>query len=307
MAGKIISVIILSFNTKEITKKCLRSVLEAKNHLERTSEYKIEVIVVDNASTDGSAEMVASDFSWVKLIKNVQNVGFASGNNMAIRESKGDYLLLLNSDAFLEKDSLSKSISFIETNPEVSIFACKLKNKDGSLQPSAGTLPNPINMIFWLMGIDELPIIRNIVGPIHPAYEGYFASQKNVGWVMGAFLFLKRGVFDKTQGFDEHFFMYMEEVEWCRRIHNAGYEVIYVPSFAIAHLGRASGGFDTKGPIVKELQSLEYYTKKHFGSLMWMAIMPVMYVGIFLRMISFYIIGNKEKSKIYRAILVRDY
>jgi N-acetylglucosaminyl-diphospho-decaprenol L-rhamnosyltransferase len=280
-----ISVIIVSYNTRDITERCLKS-LALDNFKDK------EIIVVDNASSDSSAEMISKKFPEVKLIKLDKNIGFGRGNNLGMSKAKGEYLLLLNSDAFVSPDTLEKCELFMREVVDCDVLGCKLTFDDGRLQPSAGNLPNFINTWMWMWGIGS---------SVHPKNRLYFESTHPVGWVTGAFMFMRRIIFEKTGGFDENFFMYMEEIDWCKRILESGMKIYFTNKFSIVHLQGASSNYDLKKPLTREVQGLIYYFKKHY-----LVYFPLMYfftkVGIFTRAKAHQILGHREKAEIYLEI-----
>jgi len=291
MQASAISVIILSYNTLDITKTCLGKLKIAIKHFEKTTKKKVETIVVDNASIDSSAQAL-SKYKWLTLIKSTENLGFARANNLAMRQAKGDYFLLLNSDVFVTKDTLVKAYDYV-LNKKTDVLGCKLAYKDSRLQPSAGFIPSPTNILFWMFGIDKLPIVKDIVKPFHPNHESFFDKDRKVGWIMGAFMFLRREVFLRTGGFDDNYFMYTEEVEWCKRIADTGFKIVYTPSFSIVHLGAASSNFDNAQSVTKEFDGVVYFFKKHFpGFILWAKLL--IFLGSFIRII---------KSPVYARVM----
>lgn len=289
MAELDLSVIILSFNTRDITSRSLDKLKVAKDYCEEKLKNRIKVIVLDNASSDGSVEMIKQDFPWVKLIIRKENTGFAKGNNIAMKQSNTPFILLLNSDVYLEENSLYKALAYFRVNLNCDVLGARLNYSDGRLQPSAGALPNPVNLIFWILGLR---------GGFHPKSKRYFSKAHQVGWVMGAFLMLKRQVFEKTGGFDENLFMHMEEVEWCKRIKDLGFKIWYVPSVEAVHLHGASTNFDLSASFLNELKGIKYYLKKYYPSYC----LPTKFfliLGLILRIVAFSILKRKERARIY--------
>jgi len=300
--SKAISVIILSYNTQKITDECLSRVKEASEEFKKKLGKEVEVMVLDNASNDGSAEMITKKYPWVELVKSSTNTGFAKGNNLMMKKAKGDYFLLLNSDAFFSKSTLVTAWQKIEKG-RFDVLACRLNFQNGSLQPSAGALPNLLNITTWMFGLGNMALVRDVIVPVHAKNKNYFANEKKIGWAMGAFMFLKREVFEKTGGFDENFFMYTEEVEWYKRIYDAGFKVIYSPDFSIVHLDKSSsGGSDVKA-ILAEKQGLLYYAKKHLPKSVWY-VRALIYFGSIWRMILFMALGRKEKAGAHKMVLL---
>lgn len=287
-----LSVIILSYNTKDITDRCLSRLQASVEWCQRRLNNKIEVIVLDNGSSDGSAEMIKEEHPKVKLIVSKQNLGFSKGNNKAMKESKNPYILLLNSDVYLEEDSLYKALAYFRVNKNCDVLGARLNYPTGKLQPSAGNLPNPLNIIFWILGLWFMPYA------FHPKNRSFFSKAHQVGWIMGAFFMLKREVFKKTSGFDQELFMHMEEVEWCKRINDLGFKIWYVPQVEVTHLHGASTGFDLSQSFLNELKGIKYYLKKHYTD-SYLACKFFLILGLLLRIIAFSIIGQTKRARIY--------
>ena len=296
------SVIILSYNTREITDRCLSLVEISKKNYEKLSGESLEVIVIENGSRDGSVDLIKRKYPWINLIQPGINTGFAKGNNLAMKDAQGEYFLLLNSDAFIKENTLYEALTFIESHTDCDVLGCKLTSEDGSLQPSTGFLPTPINIITWMLAIDKLPYIRDKIKSFHPNHRSFFKKVREVEWVTGAFMLLRRRVYEETGGFDENFFMYTEEVEWCKRIKERGFKVYYNPEFEAIHLLRASSGYDIKKPILKEAQGVIFYFRKHYSNFVW-EIKLLLIIGYFWRMLFARLIGNSKKAEAYSLYL----
>lgn len=305
MAKVDISVIIVSWNTKDITDKCLASMKKAVAYVK--DRANVEVIVVENNSEDGTPEMIAKKHPWAKLMPSGSDLGYSKGNNWGFKRinKSSKYILLLNNDAYVNEDTLLRSLEYLENNPECDVLGCKLKYLDGRFQPSAGYLPKPVSVWGWLWWLDKLPLIKNLFSPVHPQEQSYYKKDRESGWVMGAFLFMRKEVFVKTNGFDENFFMYMEEVEWCKRVWDMGYKIWYTPKFWITHIDKASA-FGDPAELAKifrkEIVGLVYYMRKHFKSSMWW-LLPTIKIGIVVRLVVFTILGNKMRTAAYKRIL----
>lgn len=293
-----LSIIILSYNTKDITIRCLEKLKASKKYCEAKLGNKIEVIVLDNGSEDGSAHMIKQDYPWVKLTVSKVNTGFSKGNNIAMKKSKNSYILLLNSDVYVEEESLYKALAYFRVNKNCDVLGAKLKYPSGKLQPSAGNLPNPANIIFWILGLSLLPIIGAIIPPLHPKGRSFFSKAHPVGWVMGAFFMLKRKIYDQTKGFDENLFMHMEEIEWCKRIKDLGFTIWYAPQVEVIHLHGASTNFDLSASFLNELRGIKYYLKKHFSNF-YLSVKFFLILGLILRVIAFSLIGKTKRARTY--------
>lgn len=293
-----LSVIILSYNTKDITSRCLEKVKKAGDYCEKKLGNKIEVIVLDNNSADGSAQVVKSDYPWVKLIESKENLGFSRGNNFAMKRSKNPFILLLNSDVYLEEESLYKALAYFRVNLNCDVLGARLNYMSGILQPSAGNLPTPLNIIFWILGLGALPVISQLFPSFHPKDKKYFSKAHSVGWIMGAFFMLKREIYNKTGGFDENLFMHMEEVEWCKRIKDKDFKIWYAPQVEVVHLHGASTNFDLSHGFLNELKGIKYYSLKHYKFL-YLPVKLFLIFGLVFRVIAFSLLGKTKRAKVY--------
>ena len=235
-----LSVVIVNWNTKDRLRSCLDSVVK------RLASLEHEVIVVDNASEDGSAEMVAETFPQVRLIRNQANVGFGTASNQAMRESRGRWLLLLNSDTVLVDDSVSDLFAALDRDrsnagdmADVGIAHCRLIYPDGRLQHTAYRFPSTRRALFEALGLYKLTSTARAADVLLAGYWDH-AEERDVDWVAGAFMLLPRTVFEATGGFDERLFMYGEDLEWCYRVRDRGWRVRFFPRATIIHYDHQS-------------------------------------------------------------------
>lgn len=242
-----LSIIIPSFNTKHLTKRCLRSIIETL----KKSSFTYEIIVVDNASRDGSVEVLNKEFPQVIKILNKENVGYGTANNMGLKIAKGKYCLMLNSDIEVLNGSLEKLVEFAGTHPK-SFVGGKLYNEDGSLQPSCGPMFSLwyVFLMLFCQG-DTFSITR--YSPNHV---------KRVGWVSGACLLGMREYFFDVGLFDQGIFMYMDEIEFLYRAANKGYSVFFTPHAKFIHTGAASSA-NSRSPVKNIFRGLMYFYRKH--------------------------------------------
>lgn len=247
-----LSIIILSYNTQEILINCLKSIFSEKVNL------KFEVIVVDNASSDGSVEAVKQKFPNVILIKNQENLGYAKGNNQGFKKSKGKYVLFLNSDTLVKGQALKILVDYLESCPNVQAVGPKLLNKDGTIQSSVGYFPS-LSVVFNMLFLEHFGGGKSV--------RTFFDWEKEADWLMGAALLVRREIFEKIRGFDEQIFMYYDEVEFCFRLKKEGYKIFYYPRAEIIHLWQKSSISGREGPILANYRSLIYFYKKHKSKL----------------------------------------
>lgn len=253
-----VSVILVNYNTKDMTRDCLNSIFNF------TKDLDFEVFVVDNNSQDGSSEMIEQEFPQVRLIKNSENKGFGSANNIAIRQSEAKYVFCLNTDTFLVDNSIKKLFDFME-NPEnknVGSCGCQLLDKNMQPQHSYGCYPRISRIIFTLFGLALL---------FPKTYRRIFTQTKNendetpyeVEYITGADLFIRKSVLDEVGMYDEDFFMYFEDSELEYRINKAGYKNVIIPTVHIVHYC----GLPPKNPPLPRLKmsresEIKYYRKR---------------------------------------------
>lgn len=297
-----ICVIICTYNTKDLTCECLDKLKKSIEVLGKP----VETIVVENGD-DGTGEVIKKRYKWVKLLEPSENTGFAKGNNLGIKASDKNvkYYLFLNTDALVKPDTLLKSVQFIENHRTCEVLGCRLKLGNGMVQSSGGYLPSPASVWTWIWGIDLLPVINVMLKPFHQKNMNFFNSDREVGWVMGAYLFMKREVIEKTKGFDETFFMYMEEVDWCKRIKDAGFHIWYASNFEITHLDKTSSKSDPekfRKIAQKEVLGVIYFLKKYYpNQIYW--VVPLIKIGLYLRVLAFSVLRNEMRKTGYLETL----
>lgn len=251
-----VSIIIVSWNTCDILLKCLRSIYEKQNNM------NFEVIVVDNASADGSAEKVSDNFSQVILIKNQENRGFAAANNQGIGIAKGRYILLLNSDTIVLNNAIAKTLSFAEAHPEVALVGCRILNPDMSLQPSCFMFPSVLNMLLSSSYMYKLFPKSKFFGREHMTLWNR-DEEREVDVATGCFMLVRREAIEQVGVMDEQFFMYGEETDWCYRFKQAGWKVMFTPEGEIIHLGGRSTIQKRSEMLVQLRLSILKFIKKH--------------------------------------------
>jgi N-acetylglucosaminyl-diphospho-decaprenol L-rhamnosyltransferase len=227
-----LSIIIINWNTCHFLAKCLQSIEENAG---KRSPLRIETFVVDNASTDGSPQMVRERFSQVRLIENERNVGFALANNQAIRQSQGQYVLLLNSDTEVHPGALETMMQFMDIHSRVAGCGSLLLNGDGSLQTSCHPILTPGREFWRLMFLDRL---WHRATYMQTKWDRRIPRQVEV--VKGACFMLRRTALDQVGLLDEQYFMYTEEMDLCHRLLQAGWEIWWVPQAVVTHYGEAS-------------------------------------------------------------------
>ncbi|MEK7581074.1 MAG: glycosyltransferase family 2 protein [Patescibacteria group bacterium] len=287
-----VTVIIVNWNTKKLLQDCLESIYKF------TKGISFEVIVVDNASEDGSQTMVRQKFPQVKLIQNKNNAGFATANNQGIREAKGKYIFLLNSDAYLIENSLKKLLEIGDSNKNLGVLCPLLLNEDKSIQQSVGFSPNLWRVFLWMTFIDDLPF-GYLLKPFHVDHDAFYKNSQEIDWASGAAILIPKTVIKKAGLLDEKIFMYGEDVEWCYRIKVSGFSNYFSPKTKIIHIGRGSSGKIAKNAFLGEYIGLIYFYKKHRGVISLQLLLVFLKIGALARIFIFSILGRKELAKVY--------
>lgn len=229
----LLSIVIVSWNTRDVLRNCLRSILTYTRPLE------FEIIVVDNASVDGSVGMVNTLFPCVKVMRNEANIGFARACNQGMHASRGQLILLLNSDTFVRDDVIARVARHILSRPDITMIGCQLRYPDGRIQHSAFR-----SLSIWRSLFEDLWLYRFVSRTRRDnlLLGGYWdnGTEKEVDWIAGAFMMLRRQVFMEMGGFSEDFFMYGEDSEWCMRLRRAGRRILYAPLGVVYHIGSVS-------------------------------------------------------------------
>ncbi len=227
-----LSIVIVNWNTREMLRDCLTRVREGLRGI------TAEVIVVDNASSDGSAGMVADAFPEVTLIRNAENRGFAAANNQAFDLARGRHILLLNSDTLVHGTVLADSVGYLDAHPKAGAMGCRVLNTDGSVQLTCKPYPSLLMLLYLTLGLAS------------SRWPGFVARAQMTDWqrdsarpvetVTGCYLMLRREILDSVGPLDEAFFFFGEETDWCRRMQGAGWELWFAPVGEITHHGSGS-------------------------------------------------------------------
>ena len=251
-----ISIIIVSYNGREHLRRCLAS-LQA---YEPTAES--EVIVVDNDSRDGSADVVASEFPDVRLERIPRNLGFAAGANRGAREATGEAIVLLNPDTEIEADPFAPMLTYLREHPNVGIVAPRLLNPDGSLQLSCRSFPSFSTALFNRYSLLTRLFPRNRYSKQYLLSDWRHDSIREVDWLSGACLMVRRSLFEQIGLLDEGYFMYIEDVDLCQRVHRAGYKVVYLPQVSVVHhIGQSSRTLASRSILARHRSMWHYYKK----------------------------------------------
>ncbi len=282
-----ISIIIPSYNTKDLLDRCLTSVYESID----SSGISVEVIVVDNASTDGSIALLKTKYPRVKKILNKSNVGYGKANNQAIKQAKGTYILLLNSDIQVIGSAIPDLYTYILGHDRVFIGG-KLLNEDRSPQASCGPMYHlPVVFAMLFLRADTFHITRQ--SPDHEA---------RVDWVSGACIIAKKESFEDTGLFDEGIFMYMEEIDLLYRAKKKGYTILFYPDAVFIHSGAASSG-SRRTPVINIYRGLYYFYRKHKSSSEQLMLMMMLKAKAYIAIMIGTVMGDKDLRATYENAL----
>ena len=252
-----LSVVVVSYNSREYLRRCLRSLLD------HTHGIRYEVIVVDNASQDGSAEMVASEFPQVSLIARPTNAGFAAAANQGIRIAAGEAVLLLNPDTIVNDNAFAPMLRYLRRNPDIAVLGPRLIDDDGSLQLSCRRFPSYGQVLFSRYSVLTRLFPHNPLTARYLMTDWDHGATTDVDWLSGACAMFPRRTLDELGLLDEGYFMYNEDVDLCQRAHRAGYRVVYFPEASVVHhIGRSSSTLPARS-VVERHRSMWHYYKKH--------------------------------------------
>ncbi len=250
-----LSVIIVSWNVRELLRVCLQTIRQEE-------DVHPEVVVVDSGSTDGTPEMVRAEFPEVHLIACPDNVGFPKGNNLGLGVATGRYVLLLNPDTEVQPGALATMLAYMDMHPDVGVVGPQLLNPDGTVQSSRRRFPTLATAVFestWLEPFAPRTVLHHYYALDLP--DDQIAD---VDWVTGACMLVRREVIEQVGGMDEGYFMYSEELDWCRRIRQKGWRVVYLPHAQVMHhVGKSSEQAVTARHINFQRAKLRYFRKYH--------------------------------------------
>jgi N-acetylglucosaminyl-diphospho-decaprenol L-rhamnosyltransferase len=251
-----LSVIIVSWNVREFLAACLDSI---KAH---TGDLDIEVIVVDSYSGDGTVETVRECYQWVRFMPQSSNIGFTRGNNLGLSAAQGRHLLLLNPDTEVVGDALPRMVRYLDEHPDVGVVGPRTLNGDGSTQSTRRRFPTFVTALFestWLQ-----PIAPRLVLDRYYACDIADDDIADVDWVQGSALIMRRKAYAQIGGLDEQYVMFSEEMDWCKRVRNAGWRVVYLGDATIIHHGgKSTEQVSALSHIYFQSSKIRYFRKFH--------------------------------------------
>lgn len=256
----VISVILISYNTAKMSVEALNALFASQG------DFKLEVFVVDNASKDDSVAVIKKAFPQITLIENKVNVGFGRANNQVLDLATGEYILLLNTDAFVQADTLAKTLRYIESQATCGVLGVRLIGRDGEQQPSCRYFPTPFNLFAHKLGLTRwFPTLQMVDDA-----DWNPAITENCDWVPGCYYLVRKQVVEQVGLFDPRYFLYSEEVDHCFAVKKAGWQVVYFADTSVIHIGgesaKSDGKITTTGKQLSVLQAeseLLYFRKNH--------------------------------------------
>jgi GT2 family glycosyltransferase len=301
-----VSVVIVSWNTRDILRGCLRSIFE------QTREVSFEVFVVDNNSHDGSAEMVRAEFPEVKLIVNAENRGFATACNQGMRATSARFTLLLNPDTIILDNAIFRCVQYANLHPDVGVVGCQVLEDEHRISPTGFSFPSPLNVFLALSGLSRaFPRSRLFGRPELSWWDR--RTEQDVNVVTGMFMLVRREAIAQVGLMDESYFVYSEEADWCYRFARAGWRRVFTPCAQIIHLdGGAKSTSQVSTKMFVQLQkSSMIYHRKNLGLASWLLVKGI-YVGSnFVRMVAWFILSvvnhdprTRRRSAAAKAALI---
>lgn len=275
-----VSVIVVNWNTRELLRNCIRSICE------QASNVQLEIIVIDNRSTDGSAEMVKEEFPWVILVENSLNRGFAAANNQGISLAKGRYILLLNSDTTVCDNAIEKTVQYADKHPEVAVVGCQVLESPDKIQMTCFRFPSLLNLSLQVSGLARVFKYNHFFGREDMLWWRR-ESEREVDVISGMFMLVRRKAIDEVGLMDEDYFLLFEDTDWCYRFARAGWEMLFWPGAKIIHVdgGDQSSRKTALRMFIQFRKSLLIYFKKHHGSLQCLVVRILLLVDAVFRVV----------------------
>lgn len=293
-----LSIIIVTYNSRELTLACVASVLADQAR----GGPQTELIVVDNASTDGTADALRDLAPEVRVLVQATNLGFARGNNVGLAAAHGRYLLLLNSDTEVRAGALSALVAFMDSHPEAGACGPMLLNPDGTLQPSGRDLPTLGSLFADMTKLHRL-WRRNLYSQAGRDYTEVAA----VGELSAAALLVRRTVYEQVGGLDPAFFAYYEDVDWCKRIGAAGYRIYYVPAARVMHHWQGTSRQVSELAYAAGQDSLRIYFRKHHGKPAALAVQALLVAKESALLLASVVRRNGQTMSLHRRMLRRAF
>ncbi|MEK7299064.1 MAG: glycosyltransferase family 2 protein [Candidatus Margulisiibacteriota bacterium] len=270
-----LSIVIVNYNGGRFLQACLDSVFASQ------TESQYEVIVVDNHSTDDSVAVIKASTYPVTLVENSDNIGFSAANNQGVRLARGSLLFFLNNDTVVRADAIDRLITYLKAHPKTGIVGPQLRNGDGTVQGSGGLLSR---------------------------WRYHTETPRSVSFVSGAAMLMKKALFESVGGFDEHYFFYNEDLDLCRTVIQAGYQIIYYPAAQVVHFGGLSTAGRRPQSMVEGLRGGLYFCRKFYGPLVYtiyktLLLVYIVPMWIWHRLAGLFLTSHHEWAKAYKTVM----
>jgi GT2 family glycosyltransferase len=290
-----LSIIIVNWNTRDLLDRCLKDVCA------HAGKLKYEIIVVDNASSDDSVDMLRQQYPQVQVIENKENGGFSKANNLGIQQARGRYYLLLNTDSFVHAGALETMVKFMDDKPNAGAGGCRLYYEDGSLQRSCTAFPTLATELWQALWLDRLFPRSLVFGKYWMTYWD-FNDTRQVDSIIGAFMMLRREAMAEVGLLDEGYFMYSEEVDLCYRLKKTNWKVYFTPKATATHIwGGTSKRIQEKTTFLRLYESRMRFFRKHYGRLPAFLFKIILFGGSITRVIggllAFILKRNKNRLR----------
>jgi GT2 family glycosyltransferase len=293
-----VSIIVVSWNTCDLLRDCLNSIVQ------QTHQVTFETIVIDNASSDGSANMCVFEFPAVKVIANRQNRGFAAANNQGMQLARGRYTLVLNPDTVILEGAIDRCVAYADAHPDVGVVGCQVLEREGQIQPTSTgfSFPSPWTLFLTLTALPRLfPRSKLFAKPELGWWDR--DSERDIDVVTGMFMLVRREAIQQVGMMDESYFIYAEEADWCYRFYKAGWRRVFFPGAKIVHVD--GGGKSTSQVNIKmrvQLQkSMMIYYKKNLGTNAWLVAKILYIISNSVRSLSWSIVSWTTRNTIARS------
>lgn len=285
-----IDIVIVNWNSHDFLRKCVESIFHSNQ-----TDLISDVIIIDNNSTDNSLQLLPIN-AKIKVVKNAENAGFARACNQGFKLSNSNYILLLNPDAVLLDNTISASFDYMETHHDVDVLGCQLLNESNQITPTCARFPKPINFVYHSLGLSK--IWPKVFHPPTLMTDWDHKESQFVDQVMGAYMFMRKSVFEKAGYFDERFFVYFEELDFSLSLKNAGGKSFYHAGIQAIHTGMGTTESVKAFRLFLSLSSRLKYAKKHFSTFGFFTVAFFTYTIEFLmRFLQLAIKGNLKETK----------
>tara|TARA_B100001105_G_scaffold78927_1_gene62514 strand:+ start:434 stop:1333 length:900 start_codon:yes stop_codon:yes gene_type:complete len=292
-----VSILIVTYQSQDEILECLNSIYK------NIEEIDYEIIIIDNASTDNTIKIIKDNFSDIIIVENEKNEGFAYANNKGAKLAKGEFLFFLNPDSVIIENTIEVLLSIYSSDAQNGIVAPQIKNTDGSIQFSTGRIPTISTTLFEAFGL-YLFLPNTLFGYRNaPSIK----SDLNADWVTGACFIVKREFFERLNGFDKNFFLYLEDTDLCLRTKKyLNKNIIYTPQTSVIHMKGKSSKNDSYMSKLSSYRSKLYYHKKHNGYIVYLAFFPALYIAILFKLVSLiFLMRDKEQIKSQFKVLYK--